>query len=767
MSRQVQKTIEINYNQDKVEQNSFFSLVLYNKGINQVVKGNPTVKYRSVDSALNGEWPSTVIDGEIHLFTKDFPDIKNAGTYNIIVYLENGEIYPSSGHAQLTLENQLPNDPSQVQVIKGIDGKDGKSVSTEEVKELVNDAVKEIPKIKGDKGDKGESAFQQAVDDGFLGTEKEWLESLKGKDGKDGTNGKDGKDGTNGKDGESIRGARGEDGDPGMSAYQIAVNNGFVGSEREWLDSLRGESIKGDKGDKGDRGESIKGDPGKDGKDGKDGQRGKSAYEVARDNGYPGDIDDWLQSLKGEKGDKGDKGDSAYEEAVSAGFQGTESEWLISLKGDKGDPGESIKGDRGDQGLPGDKGAQGAKGDKGDTGNSAYQEAQANGFQGTELEWLNSLKGAKGDKGDPGKDGESITGPQGVPGIPGRKGDNGLSAYEVAVSKGFQGSESEWLESLKGGAKGDKGDKGDPGDRGQDGKSAYQVAREHGFDGSQEEWLASLKGEKGDKGDKGDPGTSIDTSIGYVRNITANSSTSPETIGTDSETEFSIDPFPSMQYSTSSLKDPSTTNEHYLLDESNVFYLSKFGKDSFFSVPLTTAYVTEENSGSPNSTKYPLIQSYRKVYYFGVTPFIFNANTVNLADNKSKNIILDVLTYDVYNTLYGPNYDEYATKNGDDKTLDVYDTDATMNKNNLHGIITQMSYTQFKPTRGVTPNYRYFKLELTIGWNNKISTSAGTTSISYDLDKLLGWNTNSSQTGSYRYERTRLPIQATMKFRIV
>lgn len=32
----------------------------------------------------------------------------------------------------------------------------------------------------------------------------------------------------------------------GLSAYQIALNNGFVGTEEEWLASL-----KGDKGDKG------------------------------------------------------------------------------------------------------------------------------------------------------------------------------------------------------------------------------------------------------------------------------------------------------------------------------------------------------------------------------------------------------------------------------------------------------------------------------------------------------------------------------------
>lgn len=42
---------------------------------------------------------------------------------------------------------------------------------------------------------KGESAYEIAVRNGFEGTETEWLESLKGNDGKDGANGTDGEDG--------------------------------------------------------------------------------------------------------------------------------------------------------------------------------------------------------------------------------------------------------------------------------------------------------------------------------------------------------------------------------------------------------------------------------------------------------------------------------------------------------------------------------------------------------------------------------------------
>ena len=43
-----------------------------------------------------------------------------------------------------------------------------------------------------------------------------------------------------------IQGPQGEPGEPGKSAYQHAVDNGFKGTEQEWL-----ESLKGDKGEPG------------------------------------------------------------------------------------------------------------------------------------------------------------------------------------------------------------------------------------------------------------------------------------------------------------------------------------------------------------------------------------------------------------------------------------------------------------------------------------------------------------------------------------
>lgn len=40
-------------------------------------------------------------------------------------------------------------------------------------------ALRKESGAKGDKGEKGESAYQLAIQNGFIGTEQEWLESLK------------------------------------------------------------------------------------------------------------------------------------------------------------------------------------------------------------------------------------------------------------------------------------------------------------------------------------------------------------------------------------------------------------------------------------------------------------------------------------------------------------------------------------------------------------------------------------------------------------
>jgi len=81
-----------------------------------------------------------------------------------------------------------------------------------------------------------------------------------------GTDGIDGIDGTNG--------TNGADGEDGYSAYQIAVANGFFGSEAQWLDSLIGPpGLQGIQGPPGSPGadSTVVGPAGQNGQDGQDG----------------------------------------------------------------------------------------------------------------------------------------------------------------------------------------------------------------------------------------------------------------------------------------------------------------------------------------------------------------------------------------------------------------------------------------------------------------------------------------------------------------
>ncbi|MGL5745029.1 MAG: hypothetical protein ACRCXX_07760, partial [Cetobacterium sp.] len=78
-----------------------------------------------------------------------------------------------------------------------------------------------------------------------------------------------------------VAGGSGQPGPAGLSAYDIAVQNGFKGTQVEWVAYLKGEDgTDGKPGINGANG--VDGAPGKDGVDGKNGTNGKSAYEIAK-----------------------------------------------------------------------------------------------------------------------------------------------------------------------------------------------------------------------------------------------------------------------------------------------------------------------------------------------------------------------------------------------------------------------------------------------------------------------------------------------------
>jgi|GEM_PF-521695 len=151
--------------------------------------------------------------------------------------------------------------------------------------------------------------------------------------------------------------------------------------------------------------------------DGKDGADGKSAYQIAVDNGYPDTEQAWLASLKGDKGDTGEPG----------------------AAGEKGEPGE--KGDTGAAGKDGRDGTDGAAGRDGVNGASAYEIAVQHGYSGSETAWLESLHGADGAKGDTGAAGaKGEKGDKGNPGETGAAGKDGADGFSPVAKVEKSGS---------------------------------------------------------------------------------------------------------------------------------------------------------------------------------------------------------------------------------------------------------------------------------------------------------------------------------------
>lgn len=268
---------------------------------------------------------------------------------------DRGEIGPKGADGTMTFEDLTPEQLASLKGDKGDKGEKGDTGLTGEAgadgkafeySDFTPEQLEALKGQKGDKGDAGERGLTGVKGDAFKYSDftQEQLLALKGDQGERGIAGRDGLDGQDGK-----------------SAYEVAVINGYAGTEDDWLLSLKGE--RGLTGAKGDTGEA-----GRDGAQGLKGDRGIQGEQgIAGVNGRDG--------ATGPKGDKGEKGDAF----VYADFT---QEQLLALKGDKGETGPA--------GRDGVKGEQGLKGDKGDRGETG-------------------LTGPKGEPGVPGKDGSDAT----------------------------------------------------------------------------------------------------------------------------------------------------------------------------------------------------------------------------------------------------------------------------------------------------------------------------------------------------------------------
>lgn len=204
----------------------------------------------------------------------------------------------------------------------------------------------------------------------------------------------------------------GAQGIQGLSAYQVAVQHGFEGTEAEWLISLKGEKGEtGPKGDKGDTGE--KGATGERGPQGLQGERGLQGVQ-----GEKGE-----QGIQGPVGPKGEQGEQGIQ-----GIQGPQGE--PGPQGPKGDTGSglNIKGELDSESqLP----QEGVSGDAWLISGNLCVYVGENGNVVSNPKWSNvgSIQGPagptgpKGEQGEPGPKGEP--GANGAPGVQGPKGDPG------------------------------------------------------------------------------------------------------------------------------------------------------------------------------------------------------------------------------------------------------------------------------------------------------------------------------------------------------
>ena len=351
----------------------------------------------------------------------------------------------------------------------------------------------------------GLSAYELAVQQGYAGSLDDWLVSLQGK-----------------------------------SAYQIAVDNGYSGSEKDWSKTLTAMSKK-DKSDISSAAFSEKGDlvitlsdgtkinvgkavgaSGKDGKDGKDGIGIKSAK-----------INDKGELVISYSDGNSVNLDKVVGETVNNGVGIASS--IINEKGElvltytNGET-ANLGGVVGKDGRDGKNGADGKDGRDGTDGTSGTDGISISAAVINESGEL-VISYSDGTTANLGK----IVGSDGINGVNGTNGTDGKDG--ISVSSAEINSEGELVLSFSNGQRanvgavvGAKGEKGDKGERGLQGAKGEKGEKgENGLNGSDgigvkkseinsagelvitytndlTENLGPVVGAKGDKGDKGDQG---------------------------------------------------------------------------------------------------------------------------------------------------------------------------------------------------------------------------------------------------------------------
>lgn len=278
-----------------------------------------------------------------------------------------------------------------------------------------------------------------------------------------------------------------------------------------------------------------------------------SAYAIAVEHGFEGTEEDWLASLKGEKGDQGTGLDlrgliastdelPEPEESIpgQAYLVGTEENnvlWFFDenenqyrpagpLRGEMGPQGpKGDKGDTGAQGPRGETGETGARGPKGETGDTGAQGPKGDPFTYEDFteEQLAALTGPQG---EPGKDGTSFTVKDRYETLEELKAEHptgqGGDAYAIGTADDniiyiWSESQNDYtpVGKLQGpaGPQGSQGPKGEPGTDGENGGYYIPSLDDSGnlsFTGSKagmpDVQAKNIRGPQGPKGETGEAG---------------------------------------------------------------------------------------------------------------------------------------------------------------------------------------------------------------------------------------------------------------------
>lgn len=292
---------------------------------------------------------------------KDGEDFKFDAHKEDIEVLLSGLVYDSWDKLKCTFNDFTADEIAQLRGPKGRDGDKGRDFNLEEhkgyfeslVPKFSDFSVAEIEKLRLHFSDltPEERASLKLHFEELTEGEKAEIKGPRGPRGQRGSPGDKGDTGDKGEKGQSIRGVPGAKGARGFSGTNGRDGtNGEDGKDAPYVTDIRVDQFRTDEAefifDFSD-GSSITtnavklprsniyiggGGSSSGGNGGGTGTDGKSAYEIAVENGFVGTEEEWLESLQGE---------SAYDVAVDNGFVGTEEEWLESLVGPPG-PGGGI-----------------------------------------------------------------------------------------------------------------------------------------------------------------------------------------------------------------------------------------------------------------------------------------------------------------------------------------------------------------------------------------------------------------------------------------